>query len=61
MMMTETTGRRPFQEVYLWTPSGRKTTGKGATTAKYDPSLDGSLAHPAGPTLPNNEELVPHE
>lgn len=64
-MMTKATGRRPFQQVYLWTPSEdeakRKTTGKGATTIKYEAARDGPTAHSLCPKLPQNEELIPAE
>jgi hypothetical protein len=59
-MMTEATGRRPLQRVYLWMPSrGRVSAsgsvkgsvGKGATTEKYDPESDGPIAHSTYPVL----------
>jgi hypothetical protein len=55
-MMTEATGRIPFQQVYLWTTS-EDNHKKKATTLKYDVAKDGP-AHGVPSKLPGAEELT---
>lgn len=58
-MMTEAAGRKPFQQVYLWTTSEDDQSGKKkATTIKYNVAEDGP-AHEVPSKLPTQEELTP--
>ncbi|CAJ2504583.1 Uu.00g119770.m01.CDS01 [Anthostomella pinea] len=62
-MMTEATGRKPFQKVYLWTMSSDEEEGAPSrTTETYNPEEDEPSASSAVyNALPAHEELIGHE